>query len=390
VKTVSKILVACAAAILWAGHPGDAQGQAYDGCFVNGQQVADSMCQGGGGGGAPSIMANPMFGNLMSMSNMLGGAIVKYLLAPPPQGNAAPAYDSAAAEQARLQQLKAQQDQRLATERANVDAAALQDQRQFEADRNSLLGEVHQLGGGASAGNLSVVGTKGAFGSAELKPHSLVDAYNAPVDKDLVPHPIYRDATDARDYPALPSFTKEERDAHDYNAAGVRAAEIDHDWVGAWGTFAYAYDLDPFGPFSYVIRDNMELAARKIDQERAKKSVAPKLASLADDASPSARGAGMPTPASASPVPMAPGSSTSGAPSGPSAPSAPPGASTPASPTAVKAVLPKTFAECNAEFQAQTVACQRADGSWDKEGCFNPAWKRLSVCVNGLTEASVR
>src|SRR6185437_10967192 len=119
--------------------------QSYDSCFVNGQQVADSMCQGGGGAGsAPSITSNPMYGNVMSMSRQLGGAIVKSLTAPPPQ-NAAPADNGAAAA-----------------------AAAQQEKRQFEAGRQNLLGEVRSIGGGGGDGDLHVIEKVGAFGAPEL------------------------------------------------------------------------------------------------------------------------------------------------------------------------------------------------------------------------------
>jgi len=69
--------------------------QSYAGCFVNGQQVPDSVCRGGSGGGTstPSLTSSPMFGNTMSMSRELGGAIVKSLMSPP--GQPSPPVDSA-------------------------------------------------------------------------------------------------------------------------------------------------------------------------------------------------------------------------------------------------------------------------------------------------------
>jgi len=57
--------------------------QSYAGCFVNGRQVPDSVCRGGDrGASAPSLTSNPMFGDTMSISRELGGAIVKSLMSP--------------------------------------------------------------------------------------------------------------------------------------------------------------------------------------------------------------------------------------------------------------------------------------------------------------------
>ena len=102
-KASSRIAIAFMSTVLSAAITESASAQKYDGCFVGGQQVADSMCQGGGGAGsAPSITSNPMYGNVMSMSRQLGGAIVKSLMTPPPQ-NAAPADNRGAARSRRPQ-----------------------------------------------------------------------------------------------------------------------------------------------------------------------------------------------------------------------------------------------------------------------------------------------
>ena len=383
-KAVSAPSVACALSIMMmAGITHSASAQSYDGCFVNGQQVADSMCQGGGGAGsAPSITSNPMYGNVMSMSRQLGGAIVKSLMAPPPQ-NAAPADNGAAAAAAEQQrQLKAQQDQQ-AADRAAADAAAQQEKRQFEAGRQNLLGEVRSIGGGGGDGDLHVIEKVGAFGAPELKVRAIggsADAGHANADivepgevlKDslnntppkkpddgFVPNPTARlDNVDPRSYPKLKSFTSAQGDAHDLNDAGVKSAMLSQDWRGAWGSFAAAYDRDPFGPFSKVIRKNMEIAERHLDQSQARRTGAAASANSS-----------ISSPASLTPRPIAAAS--------------PP----PAAP--LKGVLPKTYVECDAQFQTQTRTCQRADGSWDRRGCFDPAYVRLTKCVKGLTAASV-
>lgn len=382
-KASAKISITVISTMLSVVITEGASAQHYDGCFVNGQQVSDQMCQGGGGGGSPpSMMSNPMYGDVMSMSRQLGGAIVKSLMAPPSQ-SAAPGDNAAAAEQQRLQQLKAQQDQQLAADRAAAEAAAQQDKRQFEAGRQDLLGEIHSLGGGPGDGDLHVIQKLGAFGAPELKVRAiggsadggranadivepgevLKDALNGnqpkKPDDGFVPDPVARlDNIDPRGYPMLKSFTDEQRVAHDLNEYGVKTVEIFHDWRQAWGSFAAAYDRDPVGPFSKVIRENMEMAARHLDQGRMHGSAASAPASSSTSAS-----------ASSSPHLIA-------------------AASQPPAP-AVKAVLPKTYVECNAEFQARTRSCQGADGSWDRAGCFDPAYARLTECVKGLTPASV-
>lgn len=63
--------------------------QSYDGCFVNGQRVPDSMCQGGARTSAPSMKSSPMLDSLMSTSRILGGAIVKSLISPPASASSA-------------------------------------------------------------------------------------------------------------------------------------------------------------------------------------------------------------------------------------------------------------------------------------------------------------
>lgn len=384
-KASAKISIAFISTMLSVGLTEGTFAQHYDGCFVSGQQVADSMCQGGGGGGSPpSMMSNPMYDNVMSMSRQLGGAIVKSLMAPPSQ-SAAPTDNSAAAEQERLRQLKAQQDQQFAADRAAADAAAQQDKRQFDAGRQDLLGEIHSLGGGSGDGGLHVIQKVGAFGAPELKVRAIggtADAgrVNADIvepgevlkdslksnqpekpDDGFVPDPVARlDNVDPRSYPKLTSFTDEQRDAHDLNDDGVKSVELFHDWRQAWGSFAAAYDRDPVGPFSKVIRQNMEIAARHLDQSRPQGNAA----SAADRSSTSSSASSSPYLIAATSQPPAPA-------------------------PALKAALPKTYVECNAEFQAKTRSCQRSDGSWDRMGCFDPAYVRLTKCVKGLTPASV-
>src|SRR5690348_3898599 len=73
--------------------------QHYEGCFVNGQQVSDAMCSGGGtASSGGSLMSNPMYGTLMSTSRALGAAIVKSLMSPPPQGGGSAAHASSSSQ----------------------------------------------------------------------------------------------------------------------------------------------------------------------------------------------------------------------------------------------------------------------------------------------------
>jgi len=402
--------------------------QHYEGCFVNGQQVSDAMCNGGGtASSGGSVMSNPMYGNLMSTSRALGGAIVKSLMAPP-QGTANPAAPSSASRstglnnegvslfnQHRTGEAFEKFRQAVAADPANAiaqgnywhakaaldhqhgnDDLALSDIRralgfnpQFpaaqadksfyedllarkkgDADARALADQLSRQAADTDARSLADSLTtqlqkrRAAEAAGIVEPGEVLkDSLNGnqakkPAD-DFVPNPVARlDHIDPRSYPMLKSFTAEQTAAHDLNDDGVKAVEIFHDWRRAWGSFAAAYDRDPVGPFSKVIRENMEIAARHLDQGQIQGSAA----SAPADSSTSSS-------ASFSPHLIAAGSR----------PPAPP----------PKAVLPKTYGECNAQFQAQTRACQGADGSWDKAGCFDPAYVRLTECVNGLAAVSV-
>lgn len=123
----------------------DAAAQHYDGCFMNGQQVADSMCQSGGGGGsAPSMMSNPAFGALSSMSFALGAAMgtaIRNSL----QNNPGNAPATAPAPQPDPAAVRAEQQRRMQIEQENARAEAERQQRSFLAGQHTLVNEMRSL-----------------------------------------------------------------------------------------------------------------------------------------------------------------------------------------------------------------------------------------------------
>lgn len=391
--------------IAWLASCDGAAAQHYEGCFVNGQQVSDAMCNGGasGGGGADSA-AMGAAGSLgyalganvgLAIRNMLqndnngapttrqlnergialwnqgriqeaaesfrqalntdpsdGITLSNYLIA-----ESQAQYQAGNIDKARELAMRAIRNDNGSDEQRGVakqqlavydqaitarnEAAAALAQRQFAANEQDLLGQIRPV-------------------------HATpVVAKAAPKPKDdYVPNPVSRLDSDPRDYPKLSSYTKDQRLAHDMNHNGIEAAELYHDWARAMSNFAAAYDYDPVGPFSKVIRHNMEIAAKHLDAQRAQRLAAAGANANANANAKTSSPAATPQTgnAAAKPQPAA---------------------------AQVKQVLPKTYAQCNAELQSQTNTCRRADGSWDREGCFNPAWTRFKSCVNGLNEASV-
>jgi tetratricopeptide (TPR) repeat protein len=384
--------------VLLIAGAGDAAAQHYEGCFVNGQQVPDSECEDGGGGGysggggcnvicqglraliwGPSgPSAEEIARRRSNALNNEGGNLYH-------QGRTAEALekfqqaiaadpDNAVA-QANFYGITGEVDFRS----GRLDDALANSQRALEyARRNDPRYGDNRSNYQNIASNISMIKAAIAYrktqarqqfaaGEQELldqiRPvHATPVVVNAsPKDDGYVPHPVARLAGDPRDYPDLPSYTKDQHIAHDMNRDGVQSAEIFHDWPTAMSNFAAAYDYDPTGPFAKVIRQNMETAAKHLDQERAARAQA--------------------AAAVANPKPKAPPHS---------AQSAHASAKSTASDAQPKQVLPKTYTQCNAEFQSRTNSCQRADGSWDRAGCFDPAKRRFEGCLKGLTDASFR
>jgi hypothetical protein len=160
--------------------------------------------------------------------------------------------------------------------------------------------------------------------------------------------PVYREGM-PRSYPDFPSYTKAQHAAHEANEMGQLYAA-----AGNWGSALDSYrDALTDDPGNAVIRENIAIAVKHLDAERAARP-APTASHAPTDSKP-ADG----TPASASQHP----------------------------PTEqVKEVLPQSYADCNAAFQRQTNSCQRPDGSWDRENCFNPAKVRFDQCVRSLSQ----
>ncbi len=73
------------------------------------------------------------------------------------------------------------------------------------------------------------------------------------------PPPIYRDASTPRSYPDLTSYTPQQHAAHDANEEGNLWAQKG-DWVEAMLSYQKALMQDPNGPFSKVIKENLDIA----------------------------------------------------------------------------------------------------------------------------------
>lgn len=135
----------CACAILCLA---EAHAQSVVGCFVNGRQVADSMCQ-SGGGTAPA--PNPSAAAVVNSMGALGTAVIRKLLEDNPQP------DSSAAEREvqrnaalrRALQTKSDNEQRRRQEQE-------ESSRAFRDGQNALATQVRSLDGQPSSGALQV------------------------------------------------------------------------------------------------------------------------------------------------------------------------------------------------------------------------------------------
>lgn len=312
-----------------------ASAQAYDGCFVGGQQVADSVCTGGGSGGASpmSSAVGAAMGTMgFALGAALGGMLLDALTADDNQNAQVAAQAAAANEAAAVQQANINR-----TAAAQAFAAEQRQQQQaFAQGKADLMRSVRPLGDGGDAlqgDDLSPVvvdlGSNSALAST-LQPRQLGDDD---------PHPVSRLDSDARNYPELGSYTQLQRDAHDFNDQGVSWTQAQPpDWQAAFKNFSAALNADPFGPFSNIIRDNLRIAGQHLDATRG---------------------------ASARPVAAAVVAKTAQAPKPPA-----------------KSVLPRTYADCNAQLQARTSGCSDM-------ACFKPEYTRFQACVSGLTPAAV-
>lgn len=385
--TVSRALSVALATVMLIALVAGANAQHYDGCFVNGQQVSDSMCNGGTSGTGGGDAAMGAAGSLgFAIGAGLGGALRNMLLndnGGAPSSRQLNDRGVALFAQGRLQEAAEAFRQALAVDpddgvvRANyfvVEGQLAYHAGDLDKARELAMRAV-QIGGGPldlAKHDLGVYNqaiaarSRAASQRAERQfaagQQGLIDQIRPVRATDgYVPHPAARLDSDPRTYPELPSYTNDQRIAHKMNQDGIDAAELHHNWADAMSSFAAAYDYDPVGPFSKVIRQNMAIAAKHLDEEQAARAKAAGIA-----ANPQAN---RPPPSTQSADASAKLQATD----------APP-----------KQVLPKTYAECNVEFQARTNSCQRADGSWDREGCFKPAKTWFDGCVKGLTQASFR
>jgi hypothetical protein len=138
----------CAAlgcAMVWLG---DASAQSVVGCFVNGRQVADSMCQPGGGTSAASSPNAAMMG---AMGNALGtalGTMLRNSMSGSADGAAEQAARQRDAEEAARQQAARQQARAAETQRRQTEET--ERQREFSDGQQRVLEEVRSLGADTS------------------------------------------------------------------------------------------------------------------------------------------------------------------------------------------------------------------------------------------------
>lgn len=337
----AKMLVLLAAVAAAPPLASEARAQAYDGCFINGQQVADSNCQGGGGGSSGA--ANPMAGAMGNMGFALGAALGtalrNALTAPPP----APAPSSGGGQDYWSQKaaVKAQQDQAWQRRQALDRAAAERGRNEFLAEQRALLGDLRDL-------------------------------RDAPNDNEPEPG-VLRESDTPREYPRFTGFTADEKRAHDENFMGTVYGRAGN-WSYALSAFRDALNDNPYGPFSDVIRDNIKIAERH-------------LAVAGQGAQPAASagsGANIVPAAAQSPPPLGKVQPAPAAAGQPQPATAQPAAAMQFPP----AVPPNTYDGCNSVYQ-QWIAqrCQLADGNVNGKQC-SAADAFLSSCVTHLGKNS--
>lgn len=83
------------------------------------------------------------------------------------------------------------------------------------------------------------------------------------------PPPVYRGANTPRDYPDLANYTPSQHAAHNDNGLGNIWAQKG-DWVQALLSYQKALTEDPDGPFSKTIKENLDIAMKHLNEERAK------------------------------------------------------------------------------------------------------------------------
>ena len=144
-------------AALWTGG---AEAQSVVGCFVNGRQVADSLCQ-PGGGASPSLPANPSAAAVNAMGAALGasmGAAIRNLMEDKPDPAAAQrAVEREAQDRAAL---RSAMDAKSAEERRRREAQEEQS-REFAARQRDLAAQVHSLGSDSPSEPLQIRDTLG-------------------------------------------------------------------------------------------------------------------------------------------------------------------------------------------------------------------------------------
>jgi hypothetical protein len=112
--------------VVLALHSGDILAQRSVGCFVNGQQVADSMCQ---PGAASSSMGSPAAAVMGTMSNALGTALGNML-----RNSMTHNADNAAEQAARQRAAEQEARQQAAQRQAALQAKAAEERREQEAE----------------------------------------------------------------------------------------------------------------------------------------------------------------------------------------------------------------------------------------------------------------
>lgn len=88
------------------------------------------------------------------------------------------------------------------------------------------------------------------------------------------PPPVYRDANTPRRYPDLGYYTPAQHNAHNDNDTGNTWAQKG-DWAQALLSYQRALQQDPGGPFSMVIKENLDIAMKHLKDNQAKTASTP-------------------------------------------------------------------------------------------------------------------
>ncbi len=290
--------------ILATAASGDpAAAQHYEGCFIGGKQVADSMCSGAAGGASPGGgAAAGAAGSLgFAIGAGIGNAIRNLILEDSANGSASQNLNNrgvALANEGRKAEAAALFSQAVSIDPSNDVALGnyLVTQAQLEflagnyAKARELAIEAIRYSGGPvdiakhdlAVYEQAIEGQKQAAAArfsadqqnllSQIRPLSATSAADSVANAQGAgasdPKPVYRDSDTPRTYPNFADYSDAEHKVHDTNEIGTLQAQAG-DWKGALSTFQDALRQDdPNSPFHNVIQENIAIARRHIAADK--------------------------------------------------------------------------------------------------------------------------